>query len=240
MSKKSILLATVTTNGSIYTAYNISVLQLEKACTRLGIDLVNACTQNEYSLQKAKNILFSMFMKTPHTHLLLIDADIEFEADDVIKMLEFDKPVIGGLNYKTNIRWDKLAEIANQKGEKNYSIETLQTISREYNFVPRDGDMQTFDVSKEFIEVDVIGSSVMLLKREALEQIEAAYANDKYVVDGNPCFPYFNTDIKTIPDSGTSIYIEDDQMFCNRWRQLGGKVYLHTKFRCKHWGTYTF
>ena len=240
MSKKSIFVATSTSNGNIFTGYNLSILKLEKLCYNLGIGLVSAYTLNEHYPQKAKNTLCDIFMKTQNTHLLLVDTDIEFEPEDVIKMLDFNQPVVGGLNHKRKIRWDRLAELANQKNDKNFTIADLQAISREYNFIPKDDNIENVDLNEDFIEVDAVSSGVILLSREALGKIQEAHSNDKYVEDNETYFRYFDTNIKKISSINTNIYIGDDAWFCKRWKELGGKIYLYTKFQSKHWGIYAF
>jgi hypothetical protein len=47
-------------------------------------------------------------------------------------------------------------------------------------------------------------------------------------------FRYFDTELKD------GIYLSEDYWFCDRWRQLGGKIYIYTKFKCRHWGTYAY
>jgi len=240
MLKKSILVATNTNNANIFTGFNISLLNLEKTCTSLGIGLVHSYTLNEVYPQRGKNALCNMFMQSPCTHILFIDPDIEFQADDIIKMLEFNQPVVGGINHKRKIRWDKIAELANHKGEKNFTGKDLQMISREYNFVPKDDNADNVDFDEEFLEVDAVGSAVLLISKDALGKIQDAHPKDKYVEDNDPYFRFFDTDVKRISAINTNIYISDDAWFCNRWKEIGGKIYLYTKFQSKHWGVYAF
>ena len=240
MTQKSILVATYCPNGHVFTGHTIGILKLENMCASIGVALSSTYISTEIFPQKAKNTLCSIFMKSSHSHLLLIDHDIEFDAEDIIKMMEFDQPVVGGLTYKQTIRWDKLAEIANQKGEKNLSIDTLKTISRDYNFIPKDDNMKNMDFNAEFNDVDAIGTGVLLLQKDALTKIESAFPKDKYFDNGETLFRYFDTGVKNLSTIKSNIYMEDDVWFCNRWRELGGKIYVHTKFCSKHWGIHGF
>jgi len=71
-----------------------------------------------------------------------------------------------------------------------------------------------------------------------------SFPNDVYVADElsqaenirktHVYFRYFDTEIKD------GIYLSEDYWFCDRWAQLGGKVYVYTKFKCRHWGTYAY
>ena len=55
-----------------------------------------------------------------------VDADIEFEPEDIIKMLDYNKPVIGGIYPKKKINWDKITELANQTNEITLTSESIQ------------------------------------------------------------------------------------------------------------------
>lgn len=224
MTNKSILVATTTNNCNIFTGFNISLLKLEKECFKREVGYRHAYTLNETFPQKAKNMLCDVFMKSQCSHLLLVDSDIEFETDDIFEMLEFNQPVVGGLYNARTIRWDKIVELARQRGHKNYTGKDMQMLSREYNFTPKDNDTANVDFTKDFLEVDAVGSGIMLIQREALEKMQNVHGR------------FFDTDT----DSSSGIFIEDGAWFCKKWRDLGGKVYLYTKCQSKHWGSYAF
>ena len=41
-------------------------------------------------------------------------------------------------------------------------------------------------------------------------------------------------------EKGTNIYLSEDFAFCQRWRALGGKIWLDTKSRLTHTGVYSY
>lgn len=241
MSKTTILVATRTLDcNNVFGGYHTSVMNLDKVCKSKSINVLNAHVNNDSLPHKAKNAVCDVFMQSPYTHLLFIDADIEFNAEDIIKMVEFDKPVVGGLNHKKTILWDKIVTLANEKGDKNYSVEYLKMLSKDYNFIPKDDDMKNVDLTHDFIEVDAVGTGVLLIKKEALKKIQDAYTKDKYLDQDSSLFRYFDTALKMTSVINTNIYLGDDVFFCNRWKELGGKIYLYTKFQCRHWGMYAY
>lgn len=241
MSQATILVATcVLDSNNIFGGYHTSIINLDKACKLNNINMVNIHANNEHLPHKARNAICHVFMQSPCTHLLFIDADIEFDAYDIIKMVESDKPIVGGLNYKNTILWDKIAELANRKGDKNYTIDYIKAISKDYNFIPKDNDMNNVDLTQDYIEVDAVGTGVLLMKKEALKQIQDAYVTDRYLDTEGSVFRFFDNAMKMTSLVNTNVYESDDVFFCNRWRELGGKVYLYTKFQCKHWGMYGY
>jgi hypothetical protein len=51
---------------------------------------------NESLITRGRNYLAHEFLESDATHLMFIDADIDFDPKDVIALLAMNKPVIGG------------------------------------------------------------------------------------------------------------------------------------------------
>jgi len=166
---------------------------------------------------------------TQYTHLLCLDADIEFEPEDIIKMLDYNKPVVGGIYPKKKINWDKITELVNQTNEITLTSEAIQAITKEPVLILLDDP--TNNINDDFIETRYTGTGILLVQRNVFEKMRTNFPNDIY---NTIYFRYFDTEIKD------GIYLSEDYWFCDRWRQLGGKIYVYTKFKCRHWGTYAY
>ena len=61
------------------------------------------------SVERARNILTANFLESDCTHLLFIDADIGFSAEDVARIASHDQPVVGGMyplkNMEPTVQW---------------------------------------------------------------------------------------------------------------------------------------
>lgn len=169
---------------------------------------------------------------TIYTHLLCLDADIEFEPEDIIKMLDYNKPVIGGLYPKKKINWDKITDLVNQNNDNKLTSDYIQAFSKEPVTILLDDS--NINLNDELIETRYTGTGVLLLQRHVLEKMRTSYPNDIYNAVGINYFRYFDTELKN------GIYLSEDYWFCERWRELDGKIYLYTKFKCRHWGTYAY
>ena len=91
--------------GQCYGFYAQSLLQLNNVLRDNNIQSMMSFMFNESLITRARNALAHQFLKTDCTHLMFIDADIRFNAYDVLPMLSADKDVIVGIYPKKEINW---------------------------------------------------------------------------------------------------------------------------------------
>lgn len=180
-----------------------------------GIDWTLDTLVNESLIPRGRNALVARAMANPlATHMMFVDSDIMFEPSDVMALLHEDVDVIGGGYPKKNLPIDYVV---------NPSIDGFQ------------------DEGK--IEVMRLGTGFLLIKRDVFSRIAEASPHLKYVDDcgldpalNHYLYAYF--DCGLVP--GYDVYMSEDWMFCNRWRDLGGKVYLSKRFALGHVGAFLF
>lgn len=78
----------------------------------------------------------------------------------------------------------------------------------------------------DLVEVEHVGTGFLLVAREAVEKMLAAYAADTYESGGQRFVSLFGQNI----DEGT-----EDVSFCRRWRAIGGRVWMHTGVVLPHY-----
>jgi len=233
-----ILVATPAFNSMMYSSYSMSMKNLQIACRERDIRLEYGFTYNESLITRARNNLCDLVMQDKkYTHILFIDGDIEFEEDDIFKMLEFNQPIVGGAYPKKSIKWDKLADFVNQKHKSYVSIDDIKKLSRDIVYTPISDEQ---DMNIDFVEVKYTGTGIMLVQRHVLEKMQEAYPNDYYEADDKTYFRFFDVGLKYIEEAKKNIYLSEDYWFCERWRELGEKIHLYTKMRCKHWGSLAY
>jgi hypothetical protein len=83
----------------------------------------------------------------------------------------------------------------------------------------------------------------MLLKREVIERMAAAYPETRYKsvhahsnAKADENYALFHCMI----DKDTGAYVSEDFAFCQRWRDIGGKIWLDTEGKLVHTGNYNF
>jgi hypothetical protein len=233
MTPTKIFLATPMYGGVCYGEYLLSVLELSDVLRNKGWELQTQFIFSESLINRARNDLTKLFLESDCTHLLFIDADIGFNPHDVVRMVEEDKEVLGGVYPKKTLYWENVQD-AMFNGRTNLEVESI-----EYVFAVEEGQDSRMDTNdlKKCIHT---GTGYMLIKREVFAQIEAdEYQNNSImftVLKDSITKNYFNIGID--PDS--QVLLSEDYYFCKSWRNAGGTIYVAPYARAMHVGVYKF
>ena len=216
-----IFFATPCYGGQITDQYFLSMFRLTQELIKYNINFRITTLRNESLVPRARNILNAMFLEAKEcTHLMFIDADIEFEPESVIRMLAMDKDLITGAYPKKTLPVD-------------YAI-NLKFADKEKTQVKVDmGAVEVLDASTGF----------WLMKREVVERMIEAYPELFYLNDSSIdpkfnqyCYSFFDT----IHDPDDNRYLSEDYTFCRRWQKIGGQIWLDPNTKLNHVGSYTF
>lgn len=220
--------------------YCQSVLQLQAAFQQKDIPCAMSFMFNESLITRARNAMTHQFLKTDCTHLLFIDADIRFRAEDVLWMLEHDLDVVCGIYPKKEINWaEVVAAVKNGVPQDQLKYHTGAWV---VNLVNYDGSVSVPENVP--LEVWAAGTGMMLIKREVFEklaEVVPTYLNDVADLSGNTkprdeIKEFFTTSIE--PETGR--LLSEDYHFCYIWRKLGGKIYAAPWMKLGHLGSYIF
>jgi len=233
--------------GQLFYTTAASLMKLQDACRQLDWGMTLYFFANESLVQRARNRVVSHLMSPINaacTHLLFIDADIGFEAQDVVRMVQFNHDVVAGPYPKKEILWEK-AHSAAQRGVAPKDLHQY-AVDHVVNLKDKtiEGVPTTFcrmEGGGTFCEVKDAGTGFMLIKREVIEKMMAAFPELEYVPDhgeqyGSPPYALFDC----IIEPETKRYLSEDWTFCRRWQQLGGEVYSMISAQLTHTGTFTF
>jgi hypothetical protein len=242
LQKKSLFVATPMYGGQAFGLYMKSCLDLQSLCMQYGVKVKFSFLFNESLITRARNYLVDEFInRSECSHMLFIDADINFDPNDVIAMLALDRDVIGGPYPKKAIKWKSIKTAI----AKNPDIDAglLEKVAGDFVFNPVKGTSH-FSVSDP-LEVLEIGTGFMMIKREVFPKFAEAYPHLKYKPDhvGQAHFDgtrYIHAYFDTVIDKDSERYLSEDYMFCQWWRNIGGKIWLCPWMRTAHIGTYHF
>lgn len=150
----SILFCTPCYGGMIHEAHFRSCLNLKETLTNIGLKHDWLTGRNESLVTRARNEMTASFLKTDHSHMMWLDADIEFEPDHVAKLWNMDADIAAGV-------------YAMKKPDKQWFAAW------------KDGalvkDLDQFDGP---IEVDFAGTGFMMIKREVI--VDLARHSENY------------------------------------------------------------
>ena len=248
LRKNKLFVATPMYGGMAHGLYIKSCLDLQTTMNKYGIETKFSFLFNESLITRARNYLVDEFLRSEYTHMLFIDSDINYNAQDVLALMALDKDVIGGPYPKKSINWNNVASAA--RAHPDIEPKQLENLVGEYVFNVVKGTKQ-FTVT-EPLEVMEIGTGYMMVKREVFDKMEKEYPMIRYKPDhvGQANFDgtryihaYFDTVIDTkdsIVGGGSDRYLSEDYMFCQMWRKMGGQIYLCPWMKTQHIGTYAF
>jgi hypothetical protein len=230
-------IATPMYGGIAKNPYTISLQNLIVKLSQAGHTISTTTVGNESLITRARNTLVHKFMSTDCEALLFIDADHGWDADDVLKMIESGKDLIGAIYPMKGINWEnvRIAALVGKKAEELEAYSGYFAI----NLLPEKD--QQFDVNQPF-KVKDIGTGMMFVTRKVFEDLEPhckKYKNNNVgntgIAFGDMVTEYFTTFI----DEG-GILLSEDYAFCRMWQNIGGEVWSAPWVKITHSGDYNF
>ena len=232
--------ATPMYGGQCFGFYTQSMMMLQLGMQQRGWQMASSFMFNESLIERARNSLAHAFMKTDCTHLLFIDADIRFDAGQVLALFEADKDIICGIYPKKEINWEEVVKATNN----GVPIEQLKhhTGSWVVNLVGYEGTVTV--PQNEPVEIWAGGTGMMLIKRHVFEKMRdvvPSYKNDVVDLSGqNKPQEVIHQFFACSIEPGTERLLSEDYHFCRTWRNMGGKLYAAPWMNLGHCGSYIF
>jgi len=249
LRQKHIFIATPCYGGQIGEPNFRSMMRLAILCNKYDIQYTISTLANESLVTRGRNTLTSFFMEnTKATHLFFIDADIEFNPEDILRMVAYDKPIVCGAYPKKAINWGSIIQAA-RNTDLNEDANTIEGHSSNYvvnfDFLTDDKGNRTPQVfiQDNLVKLKDAGTGFMCIKKEVIQQMFDAHPEYKYVNDINvdqKFEPFMYALFDTMIDPESRRYLSEDYMFCRTWQNMGGDVWLDPRTALNHVGHYTF
>tara|TARA_B110000902_G_scaffold261218_1_gene335565 strand:+ start:8246 stop:9190 length:945 start_codon:yes stop_codon:yes gene_type:complete len=248
LRQKHIFIATPCYGGQIGEPYFRSMMRFAILCNKYDIKYTISTLANESLITRGRNTLNSFFMENSEaTHLFFIDADIEFNPEDILRMVAYDKPIIVGAYPKKAMNWKSIIEAARRNPSE--TEDTIEGHSSNYvvnfDFIKDENGKRTpaVQIVDNLVKLKDAGTGFMCIEKSVMKQMFAAHPETKYAND-------INVDAKfeehmyalfdCIIDPDSRRYLSEDYTFCRRWQELGGDVWLDPRTALNHIGHYTF
>jgi len=232
-----IFLATPCFGGLVTSAYMQSVLGLMQVAGPAGFDLSLGLLGHDALITRCRNTLLGAFMEGAASHLLFVDSDIEFAPAQVERLLRSGKDVVAGMYPIKSLNWGDAARQGRLHGEAGEAA-CLMYVGK-----PCEGaELETED---GLVTADYAGTGFMMVSRAAVERLIAAFPASRYsdihawpLPSGPAIERYALFDTMILPESGE--YLSEDFAFCHRWRGIGGRIWLDTRSRLTHVGSFEY
>jgi glycosyltransferase involved in cell wall biosynthesis len=188
-------------------------------------------------INRARNAAVAHFLsESDATHLLFIDADIEFQPEDVIRLILANKPVVGGAYPQKWLDTEKMAKVFQRPERPHNPLEICTKLS--VHLAP------TEVTSKPLVEASYITTGFLLIQRTVFEQLMEKYPERQFLndVDGyggaNPAMFYDFFTIAIHPE--TKRLESEDYGFSRLWTSIGGQIHVVTDISLKHHGWFGY
>ena len=226
-----LLIGTPCYNGTVTIQYMSSMLRLQHILAQEGTAFSHATTASESLITRARNFIVSQFLDGPQfTHLLFIDADIGFDPSIVRRYLKADKDIVAGIY-----------PIKHLDPEAIRGLPSGRSIATTLKYATKLDETERPDADG-FSKAEYAATGFMLIKRNVLEQMAAAHPELKYERSfskggrGANLYALFDTSL----DREKGLYLPEDYTFCNRWRAMGGEIWVDVRSKFTHVGTFEY
>lgn len=229
-----LFLSTPCYGGLCLEKYMKSIVNLQMLLMREGVQLMLDTTENESLVHRARNVSIGRFMqKTDADYFMFIDADVEFDAQSVLRLLKSGHEVSVAVYPKKVVMWDQAREAVENGDERNMALLSSSLVAN-IGATKR-------SVVNGFVEVLDGPTGFMMISREALTKMHEHYPelnckNDHQNRDFDEYCALFDCMI----DPESKRYLSEDYAFCRRWQQMGGKIYADCHTTLGHVGNLPF
>ncbi len=200
---------------------------------------------------RTRNVLTAQFLKSDCTHLLFMDSDLIFTVEHVKELLLANQPVVGGFYPKKQegrLEWvvNPLIPSPPMRGDALQPLKYIGTgflcIKREvfekmiaaYPELSFREDYGNRGIAHDFWSMGVHREPAGIAVEAAQKLMRYLKSNPSPVLAG-----LLDAMAQNLP-IGEGRYLSEDWYFCQRWLDIGGEIFGHTKVALRHQGSVVF
>jgi hypothetical protein len=243
LAGKSLFVMTPMYGGQCTLNFVVSFLALIEMCRKFNVQMEYMFLHNESLITRARNRMMDYWRKkSTATHAVFIDADIGFQAEDIMIMLDLDLDVAGLPCVKKAIRLDRVQALVKKNG-RDYTNDELMKVSGDFilNFEQWTG-RKTFNLG-EPQRAHSVGTGVMMIARRVMDKFVESYPNRYYIGNRTDAaalegkiWDFFQVGVN--PESQD--YDSEDYRFCIDARKIGFSVWVLPWAQTSHCGTHMY
>jgi hypothetical protein len=233
----NLVVATPCFGGQVSVVYAASLFKLQSRLKAYrGLNLKVLFKDGDALITRARASLIAQFLDDPSaTHLLFVDADIGFEPEQVLRLIECGADMCAAVYPIKRIDWSRVKDTIDA-GRANAAAAALK-------YVFEVDDPHAVIARAGFVKVRFAGTGFLMIRREALQRMCANYPKLRFKRDhsidattsSDNRFALFEC---MIAEDGT--YLSEDFAFCKRWTDMGGEIWADLNSKLQHVGPMTF
>jgi len=212
LAGKSVFIALPAYDFKVSLRLAVSLTRFASQAGAHGVDIQIGSICGCSVVSRARNLLAKDFLESSCDYLLFIDSDINFEPEDIFRLMAW------GLDPKKGI----VAAVPRTRSTDKVYIATLD----------HDEDNSLSMNAMGLVRAKRVATAFMLVRREVFTDMVDAHPEWKYKdprVDGIvPCLFDFQ-----LTEEG---YVGEDFLFCDRARELGYEVWIDPTISLGHMG----
>lgn len=201
----------------------MSLFRLGQHLQMLGIPAA-ASTVSLPDIVDARNLFLTLWYdNSDASHLLFVDADMDFDSNLIVEMIKFGQPVVGAL-YPARVL-------------------PLKFVGKAAHPHPADS------VVNGFIKVGGVGAGIMLIERDCITKMLAAdpaLSSEKRTAGQTVRTLMDQMGLNRIIHGFDQLIVDDVKMsedlsFCRRWQTTcGGEIWANIVYEIGHTGAFRF
>jgi hypothetical protein len=256
-NKPKVCILTPCYGGVCFVNYMTSLISTMDTFRKYNIPLSVEFCKNDSLVSRARNNLVAKAMNDPEmTNIIFIDADITWSPVDIIKLLIANKSLIGGVYPLKHYYLDKLLKDVEQPGTSVVRSYIDRKNKSQFKDVISDADMvehnllkyninyidNSIQIENNLTRVKHLATGFMMIQRGCIEQMSKAFPSTKYTDDVGFLSGTENDYAYALFDCGVEYghYLSEDWMFCDRWKKMGGSIWIDVTINLTHTGNADF
>jgi len=213
--RKHVVVAIPAYTGLLHVGTSRSILHDVMALVNRGDTVQVAEEVGNADISNCRAMIVAKFLAIPGaTHLVMVDSDVAWDAGGLLKLVDADVDFVAGLYPQR--QGDDIRFHCHLKPNVTHSLEP-----------------------NGLFEVHGVPAGFMCLSRSMLERMVKHYDHMRF------SFPQAPNDIAwdlfdgfwTTDEQGLKHKFGEDYSFCQRWREMGGRIFVEPTIHMGHLGT---
>ena len=220
-NKPHLLVVSPCGEGVAGVGYLVSCLSLQRAFINKGWG-INFSFKSGPLLHRMRNeFALEVINSNKYTHVLMVDSDIQFLADSVIKMLDLNKEVVAGVVPQKEYKEKKL--IYNAKARKDCVLQEDNSV-----------------------ELSRVGTAFLLIEKEVFNKLKPFSKKVRYKSSSQESQQIWQDETIEVwnffdfPLDDDLVEIGEDISFCLKCEKAGVPIYTLPTENFVHWGVHAY